>query len=258
MRTPGVKTVRMTARWLRSRLSGRAIILGYHRIADVESDPQGMCVSRNNFQEQLEVLRRLAHPVSLPMLVRGLREGNRSPRAVAITFDDGYVDVLEHARPLLEQHQVPASVFVTAGYLGSPFPWDAGASPAGPYGEARALLGDEVRQLAQHPLIEIGAHSVSHPALARSSIAEQEREICESKTILETLVGKLVIGFSYPHGSASVVTRQIVRQAGYEYACTSYNDAVRSTSDRLCLPRFWPGDWDGPRFERWLKRWIGS
>jgi peptidoglycan/xylan/chitin deacetylase (PgdA/CDA1 family) len=258
MRTPGVKAARMTARWLRSRLSGRAIILGYHRIADVEGDARSMCVSQHNFQEQLEALRRMAHPISLTMLVRGLREGGLPPRAVAITFDDGYVDVLEHACPLLEQHQMPASVFITTGYLGSSFPWDTGAGRAGQNGEARALLGDEVRQIAQHPLIEVGAHSVSHPALARSPVAEQDREIRESKAILETLVGKPVIGFSYPHGSASVVTRQIVRQAGYEYACTSYNDAVRSTSDRLCLPRFWPGDWNGQRFERWLRRWIGT
>jgi peptidoglycan/xylan/chitin deacetylase (PgdA/CDA1 family) len=251
-----MKTLRRTGRWLRSRFSAGGLILGYHRVVDVGRDPLAMCVSPRHFEEHLAVLRRVAYPISLDALVRGLEEGKLPPRAVALTFDDGYADVLTDAQPLLEQYQIPASVFVVTGCLGSHFAWDHNIPDAQEKSAARALTKRELLQLADSSLLEIGAHSVTHPPLATLSSSGQKDEIEQSKAALEELLDLPVTSFSYPHGSSSTITRQLVKQAGYHYACTSFNDVAQKAADRFSLPRFWPADWDGDKFGSWLKWWL--
>ena len=98
----------------------------YHRIAQPDFDPWGLCVSPQHFFEQLEVLLRFSSVRPLTDVLH-LREQKTKPcRAVALTFDDGYADNLLVARPLLERFQVPATVFLTAAALGSPYEfwWD--------------------------------------------------------------------------------------------------------------------------------------
>jgi peptidoglycan/xylan/chitin deacetylase (PgdA/CDA1 family) len=121
----------------------------------------------------------------------------------------------------------------------------------------RALRADELRKLAESTLVAVGAHTVSHPMLAQLSAGAQHWEISTSRQCLETILGRPVTAFSYPNGSASRLTRQLVDQAGFETACTSYSDVVSSGSDRHFLPRFWVPDVGGVTFQRWLQRWLG-
>jgi peptidoglycan/xylan/chitin deacetylase (PgdA/CDA1 family) len=103
-----------------------AVILLYHRVAEVKPDPQLLCVTREHFAEHLQVLRDGYQPMSLAGLVDSM-ERRQIPRgAVAVTFDDGYADNLLQAKPVLAKHGVPATVFVTSGQVGSgrEFWWD--------------------------------------------------------------------------------------------------------------------------------------
>ena len=98
----------------------------YHRIGDPGCDPWGLAVSPERFAEHLNVLRRNARPIGLRRLAKELGEGTLKPGAVAVTFDDGYANNLYEAKPLLEHHEVPATVFVTSGMVGREreFWWD--------------------------------------------------------------------------------------------------------------------------------------
>jgi peptidoglycan/xylan/chitin deacetylase (PgdA/CDA1 family) len=98
----------------------------YHRVVELPSDPQLMCVSPRHFAEHMEVLRKYARPVPLQYLAQQLRNDLLPPRSVVVTLDDGYADNLFNARPVLEGCGVPASVFVTAGHLENrvEFWWD--------------------------------------------------------------------------------------------------------------------------------------
>jgi peptidoglycan/xylan/chitin deacetylase (PgdA/CDA1 family) len=102
------------------------IILLYHRVAELETDPQLLCVSRRHFREHLEILRKHAPLIGLTDLARSLQEGSAPRRAAVITFDDGYTDNLTNARPILERHDAQATVFVATGQTGqhSEFWWD--------------------------------------------------------------------------------------------------------------------------------------
>lgn len=247
MRIPGLKTVRQTGRWLTSRVQGRALILGYHRVWAAADDPHDLCVSPAHFAAQMAILRREAHPLSLSELVSRWRAGRLPPRAVAVTFDDGYLDTLTTALPVLARESVPATVFVMTGCLGAAPWWDAGAP---------LVDAEQLRLLASSPLIEIGAHTVTHPRLHEQSPDEQRQEIVGSKQTLEGILGRPVHGFSYPHGVYNAATVQIVAQAGFSYACNSCNDVVRPHSDNKLLPRFWIPDVNGDQFAMWLRRWL--
>ena len=108
------------------RIFPRCIILIYHRVADVVSDPQLLCVSKTHFAEHLEYLQRYYHPMSLQDLMQDISTGKVPRYRVVVTFDDGYADNLWNATPLLERYNVPATVFVTTSYVGQnqEFWWD--------------------------------------------------------------------------------------------------------------------------------------
>jgi peptidoglycan/xylan/chitin deacetylase (PgdA/CDA1 family) len=115
------------AQKIQTRLDpAKGLILMYHRIAEVDIDPWGLCVTPQNFAEQLAVMQNWGRPIGLQQLNREHQHGKITPRSIALTFDDGYVDNLDRAKPLLETYNIPATVFVSTGYLGCQreFWWD--------------------------------------------------------------------------------------------------------------------------------------
>jgi peptidoglycan/xylan/chitin deacetylase (PgdA/CDA1 family) len=331
--------------WLKCRLAPPAIILMYHRVTDLGNDPHLLAVTLKHFAEHLDVIRAYGVPMRLQDLVRSLQQGKVPARAVAITFDDGYADNLHHAKPLLARHNLPATVFVTAGQVGQgrEFWWDEldrlllqpGTLPpvlqlglngrvrewrleeASTYTEAeyqhdrrwhveclgepgprqrvfralfellyslppaqrrtilaeltawaevpaiarpshQILTSEEVLRLAEGNLVEIGAHTMTHPVLPALPLPEQRQEIQESKARLEALVGHEVVSFAYPHGSIAPETAASVCEAGFVSACSSHPDAVFRRTDRFQLPRLGVRDWNGDTFARWFRWWLGG
>jgi peptidoglycan/xylan/chitin deacetylase (PgdA/CDA1 family) len=118
------------------------------------------------------------------------------------------------------------------------------------------LTEQELAILATDGPVTIGAHGWSHRPLARLPTATVAREVQQSKLTLEAITGRPVRAFSYPHGSASIVTRRLVAESGYVLACATHNDVLSHRSDAYVLPRFWPANVDGATFGRWLRRWL--
>jgi peptidoglycan/xylan/chitin deacetylase (PgdA/CDA1 family) len=128
----------------------------------------------------------------------------------------------------------------------------------GPAHEAgsRCLTAQEVARLAEHDLISIGAHSMTHPRLPALPVSDQRWEVSASKASLEALTGCPVTAFAYPHGSLSAATRALVREAGYAFACGAAPDVARPGRDLFALPRFWARDAGGDAMQRWLGQWL--
>jgi peptidoglycan/xylan/chitin deacetylase (PgdA/CDA1 family) len=124
MRIPGLKSGKSFYRWLRAHAYGGALILGYHRISSPSRALDEACVSPENFAEHLYELRQRTNPIRLSKLVEHVKDGSVPAKSVAVTFDDGYADNLYSAKPLLEEYEIPATVFISTGYIGREFWWD--------------------------------------------------------------------------------------------------------------------------------------
>jgi peptidoglycan/xylan/chitin deacetylase (PgdA/CDA1 family) len=110
----------------RPRSAPQPIILMYHRVAQPPVDPWGLSVRPDHFEEHLTVLRRSRRPLAMSEFVERLERRTLPGDAVAVTFDDGYVDNLREAKPRAEARGIPATVFVTSGAVGqrTEYWWD--------------------------------------------------------------------------------------------------------------------------------------
>lgn len=114
---------------VRRRLFGGNIgpvILMYHRVAELAVDPWGIAVTPTNFAEHMAYLRRRRTPLSVSEFLARRAKGTLPANAAAVTFDDGYVDNLTQAKPILEAENIPATFFVLTGAIEQPRPfwWD--------------------------------------------------------------------------------------------------------------------------------------
>lgn len=101
-----------------ARIAGRRLlILTYHRVLPEPDELLPGEPYREVFEEHMRVLNRHFHPVALEQGLEQLRAGTLPPRAVAVTFDDGYTDNLMHALPILQKYRVPGICFVATDYL---------------------------------------------------------------------------------------------------------------------------------------------
>jgi peptidoglycan/xylan/chitin deacetylase (PgdA/CDA1 family) len=219
-----------------ARLNLRDIpmILMYHAVAEARDDPNQLTVPPGVFAAQMRWLaRRRLCGVSMATLADAMRTG-RHGRMVGITFDDGYLSVLESALPELQQHGFGATAFIVAGRLGCTNEWDTGP-------RWRLLDGDGVRALAAAG-IEIGSHSATHSRLAGASDGQLAAEISGSRSTLRDLTGTEVSGFAYPYGSMDAAVRAAVRTAGYDYACAV--ETPVADIGMMALPRVYIGRLD--------------
>ena len=108
-----------------ARLTGAAILI-YHRVTD-STRPGSTAVSISNFEVHLQALRGEGYQImGLPELVDRADHGREDPPAIALTFDDGYVDALEVVAPALQAHHLPGMFFLVGGAVDGTleFWWD--------------------------------------------------------------------------------------------------------------------------------------
>ena len=238
MSAPG-RTRRAAARTApadRLALGRVPMILMYHAVADTAQDPNQLCVTPARFAQQMDTLHRLGlRGVGIGTLVDAMRAG-RQRGLVGITFDDGYISVLEAAVPELLRHRFTGTFFVISGRLGGTNDWDEGT----PW---PLVSASQVSELASAGM-EIGAHGATHIRLAGLDGGQLQAETGGSRARLGELTGGRVRGFAYPYGSMDAAARSAVSEAGYDYAC-----AVQSPLADLgpmALPRIYAGQRDGP------------
>ena len=109
-------------------------ILMYHRVGDFPGRVKAhgaLYCHLPRFRAQMRLFGWLGYTVvSLDDAVAGLRgERPLPPRPLVLTFDDAYVDFLEHAAPVLLEHGYPATVYAVSGLVGARSSWDAGVGP---------------------------------------------------------------------------------------------------------------------------------
>lgn len=286
----------------------QVLTLYYHRINVLEHDCNLLCVSPDRFRQQMLYLK------DNYQITRFEEDwSNLNENAVAVTFDDGYLDNLTYAVPILEELEIPATIFVSTGTMnqkrelwwdelerlllvGGSFPesfcltddefgceWETstielrkncyqalhylmknhslpakrenwmrqlwewrGLEPVARK-EYLTLSEQNVRSLAQSKLISVGAHTISHPALAKLPAALQETEIVTSISRISELTGREITIFSYPFGGCpddyNEKTMEICRRAGIRKAASTENALWDGDTDPYRIPRKVVRDW---------------
>jgi O-antigen biosynthesis protein len=172
-------------------------------------------------------------PMTVEAFVTARITGTAIPeRTVIITFDDGLVDFLTGAMPILSRFGFPVTLYVTSGYVGGSAGWLADLGQG-----ARPMMSwRQIASLAEAG-IEIGAHSVSHPQLDILGRERAVEEIAGSRRAIEDALGRPVRTFAYPHGYSTVATRQITAEAGFLAACSVRHAFSSRREDRFSLSR---------------------
>jgi peptidoglycan/xylan/chitin deacetylase (PgdA/CDA1 family) len=215
-------------------------VLMYHKVNDLPENPLTMPVSV--FDEQMGQLRELGYTVvGLEAVLDHYADGvPLPPKAVLITFDDGYHDNLDNAAGVLKKYDYPAVLFVPIGYLDDrqPLPHEERLAAQGILN--RTIDWEEMADL-ERAGIRIESHGISHRPLADLELDEAAREIALSKLRLEEKLDRPVRAFSYVKGSEAhykPVHLSLVRQAGYDVAFTAVSGSNSPTTDPLQLRRY--------------------
>jgi peptidoglycan/xylan/chitin deacetylase (PgdA/CDA1 family) len=182
----------------------------------------------------MKALRRKGYsPVSLTRIQAYLAGGADLPeRPVAVTLDDGFADNYTDAFPVLRQFNIPATIFLATDTLGGENRWmTANGYPGRPM-----LDWDQIDEM-QAAGVGFGSHTLTHPRLSQLDRASAEREIRDSKQVLEDRLTTTVDHFAYPHGDWDARTADLVREAGYTLACSTRSGFNRRDVDPFLLRR---------------------
>ncbi|MCB1328617.1 MAG: polysaccharide deacetylase family protein [Maritimibacter sp.] len=209
-------------------------ILLYHSIdAVVRPAYARWAMPSETFRRHLQIIAAEGYrPVTLDALSQ-MMDGPETPdKLVCITFDDGLMDFVTGAMPVLQEFGCPATLFLVTGFLGGKARWLASSDEA----DRPMMAWSDVREVAREG-IECGAHSVSHRELDTLPGPAARDEIFNSKRAIEDKLGQAVRSFAYPYGYASATTKRLVREAGFHAACRVNHGLSAKREDRFGLSR---------------------
>lgn len=166
-----------------------------------------------------------------------MNKGSLPEKPVVLTFDDGYRDFYTDAYPILKKYQVKATQYVISGLL---------------Y-DKNYMTTQQVVEIANDGLVEIGAHTVDHPWMKNQSAEYVKYEAEESKKQLEKLTGHPVVSFAYPYGAFDLQAIDAVKKAGFTSAVSTIPGNMHSHDTKYFLYRIRPGINIGEKFINYLE-----
>ena len=214
---------------------GAIPVLIYHEIVTGDREPGETVIALDRFEEQMRYLATEGYEtLSIDELVAVMRrERPAPPKAVVLTFDDGWKNVL-NAVPVLDRYRMKASFWIITG-----------AGIGQDYLEWSDIVG-----LAKNPRFQIDSHTVSHPWdpadnlvtwLANPSpgkdAAAARAELTDSKATLEARLGRRVDSLAWPVGWYTEELVQLAKDAGYRAALTAEDGANAPGDDPFHIKR---------------------
>jgi peptidoglycan/xylan/chitin deacetylase (PgdA/CDA1 family) len=230
--------------------------LGYSRIRNLVLHLQNKSVARfvlyhdilpgmrGQFEAHLRFLKRYTNVVSLVDYFSGRLVSEKIN--VVITFDDGYKSWVSHALPILKQLELPATFFVSSGFVG------LSNAEALEFLRSKLLLNHGARIMTGGLSIEdlqriadegftVGGHTTNHSILANlRDEVDVRNEVIEDKLKLERIIGNKVDYFAYPSGAflnIDIDLPKILRDSGYKGALTTISGFNTIESDPYLLHR---------------------
>ena len=185
-------------------------MLAYHSVGDVDphDDQHSLFTPVHAFTRQMTVLARGRRVVPLEEVLAGT-----APRgSVALTFDDGYRGVLEHAVPVLERLSLPSTMFVPTGYVGDRNRWNA------PTGLDLSIMSvDEMRECERRGM-RMESHGHAHLDMRTTTAEETRADLIRSREVLAEHLGRVPDLLAWPFRTGSPAAQDVARQVGFRAA----------------------------------------
>lgn len=179
------------------------------------------------FEAQLKEIQKLGYQTiflsDIPKMLYG--EIPIQKKVVALTFDDGYENFYTYAYPLLQKYQDKAEIFLIANFHGKK-------------GTLTYLTEAEVKNMLPSGLIEVGSHTLWHPALQTLTETQQRSQIVGSKDALFASYQQPITMFNYPAGTYNAMTLKVVKAAGYWGAVTTKPGQYQTCATLDTMPRY--------------------
>jgi len=212
-------------------------VLMYHRVGEARNDWEARyAIGANAFRSHMDSLAKAGYrAVPVDALCASLEGGAPLPEgAFVLTFDDGFRGVREHALPILEERRWPFTVFLVSGLIGGTDTWTHASNPDG---RTYPLLdANEIRDM-QRRGVSFHSHTRSHASLPTLDDAELARELAESRSALESLLGTEVAYLAYPFGHVDERVAAATRRAGYRAAFSTQPGFNRRDVDLFRIRR---------------------
>lgn len=211
-------------------------ILMFHRVVTSEdlTKKHLFCLHVSEFRKIIEWLDRHGFiPITLEdyrLYCDGQLELPRKP--IILTFDDGYLDTYEVAFPILNEFGMKGVVFVLGDRSIKNNTWDWHYN-----GSAAPLMENHHILELSEAGIEIGAHSMTHSKLTALDERNAWNEISRSRILLEIILNKPVLSFSYPYGFVNDSVKSMVSDAGFTHACSVWSGPLMFGKDNFELRR---------------------
>jgi peptidoglycan/xylan/chitin deacetylase (PgdA/CDA1 family) len=180
-------------------------ILMYHSISVNPKNP--LCVAPSLFDQEMRYLRdNHYHAISVEQLIEAWNGQATLPyRPIVITFDDGYLDAYTEAYPILKKYGLTGTLFLVPGFVG----------------HRNFVTWDEVREMYDRGVMEIGSHTMNHLDLTRLNPSQLMDQVSLSKHVIEREIHQKISIFCYPSGRFNATVIAAVRHAGYQAAVTT-------------------------------------
>jgi len=219
--------------WWRLPKDGLPVLM-YHKIGKCPrgSKIKKLWVSENKFSKQMYYLKKHGYN---PVTFADIEKTNTIPeKAVIITFDDGYENNFKSAVPIMKKYAFKAVFFIVAQAVNRDNFWH------NPENEKRISMVsiEQIKETAADGY-EFGSHTLTHPNLEKIDEMRMNTEIFESKNVLESMIKKSIISFAYPYGGGAFNPKnhEILKNAGYKYACSIRQGKADIKNNPFCLKR---------------------
>lgn len=204
--------------------SQSAVVFTYFAVGN--DDSPSASITGDQFNQQIEELTSGAyHVVPLPKIIDAFETGKPlPPRTIALTFDGADRSILDNAVPLLEEKELPFTVFIPADKVSTDKP---------PY-----LSWDELRKLKRTKLVTFGLHPSAYAPLDGMTESDIKRQINNSLTAIRKELDVNPTLLAYPYGEYSASIRKIAKDMGFKAAFGQQSGVAWAGDDRYALPRF--------------------
>ena len=201
-------------------------VLMYHRVLaeKPEQESRWHYVTVDDFKKQMNLIDRMGYTPITFSDYQLCKEGKLTmpSKPIIITFDDGYLDTLENAIPILLELNMRAVIFVMGNRKLERARWDE----LGDF-DSCPLMSDEQIRTVEKMGFEIGAHSHDHFPLTSLSEDDIEYEVVRSKEEIENVLQKPIQTFSYPYGNVNDRVKKIVSDSGFLFACGVFTGSAK-------------------------------